>query len=139
MRLRDWKSIVCKVGPKIRAEIINRRNTLRIENRSCPVRDRFHVQQCGNCLRFGHKSSACREDQPSCAHCNEKHHIKDCPSKNDPEKLMCSNCATGSAHDDDLLSGGKHNAYNHSSPVYTKRMKHQIERTNWGDGPIPSL
>ena len=37
--VRDWKSIVLKCSPKIRSEIIRLGNTLRIENRRCPVKD----------------------------------------------------------------------------------------------------
>ena len=52
--VKDWGSIVCRVSPKLRAEIIRHGNLIKIENRSCPIKDQFHVLQCGKCLGFGH-------------------------------------------------------------------------------------
>ena len=113
--VRDWRSIVCKVSPEIRSRIIENRNVVRIENRSCPAKDRFHIKQCGKCLRFGHKTNVCRSDRYNCAHCREDHHIKDCPHKESDEKRKCSNCDHwNEAEDTKEIPDIKHNAYNHS-------------------------
>ena len=133
--VRDWKSIVLKTSPKIRSEIIGLGNTLRIENRRCPVKDRFHIQKCGKCLSFGHKSRACFKDQ-SCAHCSGEHHISDCPVKYDMTKLLCSNCNKST---ESGSWGNDHNAHSKSCPMYMKQMKRLIEQTHWGNGPLPNI
>ena len=133
--VRDWKSIVLKCSPKIRSEIIRLGNTLRIENRRCPVKDRFHIQQCGKCLAFGHKTRACVRDQ-SCAHCSGGHGVSACPVKSDKSKLLCSNCNKSS---ENVNMDKDHSAYSKSCPLYSKLVKRQIEVTHWGNGPVPNL
>lgn len=133
--VRDWKSIVLKTSPKIRSEIILRGNTLRIVNRRCPVKDRFHIPQCGKCLGFGHKSRACFKDQ-SCAHCSGEHHLSECPVKLDKTRLLCTNC--NKASEKGSLSSN-HDAHSKSCPIYAKQIKRLIEMTHWGDGPMPNI
>jgi len=133
--VRDWRSIVLKASPKIRSEIIFLGSTLRIENRRCPVKDRFHIQQCGKCLGFGHKSHMCLKEQ-LCAHCNGEHRISDCPEKSDNAKLLCSNCHKSS---DDGSWCTNHSAFSKSCPMYLKRMRRQAELTHWGNGPFPNI
>ena len=138
--VRDWKSIVCRVSPNIRSHIIRNGNSLRIENRSCPVKDRFHIPQCGKCLGFGHRSRMCMRDRPACSHCSEEHHRKDCPHRDNDHKLLCSNCMKSNEITDPVENQlFKHSAFSHSCPMYLKQMKRQIERTHWGDGPIPHV
>lgn len=133
--VRDWMSIVLKTSPKIRSEIILRGSTLRIENRRCPVKDRFHIQQCGVCLGFGHKSRTCVKQQ-LCAHCNGEHRISDCPLKSDNNKLLCSNCIKS---DESGRLCTNHSAYSKSCPEYKRQMRRRIESTHWGSGPMPNL
>ena len=138
--VRDWKSIVCKVSPKIRSHTFFNGSALRVANRSCPVKDRFHVKQCGKCLGFGHKSRVCLKDQFSCAHCNEDHHKKDCPHKGSEDKLMCSNCKKSNDNFEyDEVWSLKHSAYSNICPMYVKQLKRQIEQTHWGEGPVPPM
>ena len=138
--VRDWRSVVCKVSPKIRSHTFSNNKTLRIANRSCPVKDRFHVKQCGKCLGFGHKTQACLKSQFSCAHCNEDHHKKDCPHKDDDDKLTCSNCKKSNDYSEaEDVKSLKHSAYSHSCPFYVKQLKRQIDQTHWGEGPVPPM
>lgn len=132
--VRDWRSIVIKVSPEIRSHIFYNRSALRIANRSCPAKDRFHVKQCGKCLGFGHKSRACLKDQFTCAHCNEDHHKKDCPHKDNDDKLMCSNCKKSNDNSD-----LKHGPYSQLCPLYVKQLMRQIDQTHWGEGPMPKM
>lgn len=139
-KVRDLGSIVCKISPRIREEIIRQGSSIKIENRFCRVKDRFHIVQCSKCLAFGHKGSACSEYDVSCDHCSGAHLFKDCPHKDDMEKLTCSNCKESkknkfSMHPDDL----KHSARSFNCPLYMKQMKRCIDFTNWGNGPIPNL
>lgn len=137
--VKDWSSVVCKVSPNVRAEIIYRRNSIKIENRLCPIKDRFHVLQCGNCLGFGHKTHLCKKDTPSCAHCGEGHRWKDCLHKGQEEKLNCSNCERTKNENASNCNSVKHSARSHSCPVYIKQLKRQIEKTSWGFGPPPNI
>lgn len=138
-KVKDWGSIVCKVSPGIRAEIILRGNSIKIQNRSCPMKDRFHIIQCGNCLQFGHKTHACRKNVIVCTHCGEDHRWKDCPHKDEKEKLCCSNCRSSRDNDSSNIDSIKHGARSHECPMYLRQLKHQIEMTNWGYGPVPKL
>ena len=136
--VKDWDSIVCKVSPKVRAEIIQRGNTIKIENRSCPIKDRFHILQCGNCLGFGHRTRMCTKDTLSCSHCGEDHRWKDCSHRDQDEKAHCSNCGK-SRSDESSCNSTKHSARSHSCPLYIKQLKKQVEMTSWGDGPVPTI
>ena len=133
--VRDWKSIVLRTSPKIRSEIILLGRALRIENRRCPVKDRFHVQQCGKCLGFGHKGRACLKNQ-CCSHCGGEHHFSACPVKTEKTSLLCSNCKKANAND---TWCNKHSAHSRSCPLYAKQMKRLIEMTHWGTGPMPQM
>ena len=138
--VRDWRSIVCKVSPLIRARLFHNRSALRIANRSCPVKDSFHVKQCGKCLGFGHRTQVCLKPQFTCAHCNEDHHKRDCPHRDINDKLMCSNCKKSNHNSDSGdVRNIKHSAYSHICPMYAKQLKRQIEQTNWGEGPVPPM
>lgn len=137
--VRDWSSIVCKVSPGIRTEIIFRGNSIKIENRSCPIKDRFHIVQCGNCLGFGHKTQVCKIDTPSCTHCGGDHCWKDCPHKGQEEKLNCCNCIGTKDKDALYYNSTKHSARSPSCPAYLKQLKKQIEKTSWGSGPLPRI
>lgn len=138
--VKDWGSIVCRVSPKLRAEIIRRGNVIKIENRSCPIKDRVHVLQCGKCLGFGHKTKVCRREAVICTHCAGEHRWMDCPDMMEKDKLCCSNCqaASGAGNVSDEIST-KHSARSHHCPVYLRHLQRQIERTSWGPGPIPRI
>ena len=134
--VKDWSSIVCKMSPNVRTEIINRGCSLKIENRLCPIKDRFHVLQCGNCLGFGHKTKVCKKDTPCCSHCGEGHRWQDCPYKNQEKKLHCFNCGKAKGEN---VSDCNHDARSRLCPVYKNQLKKQIERTSWGNGPFPDM
>ena len=130
----DWKNIVCRVSPKIRSDIVKRGNSIRIQNRSCRVFDRFHILQCGKCLEFGHKTKNCTKDTVSCKHCGEEGHLfSECPKKDSNDKLCCSNCKKTKSS-----TSVNHSSKSHSCPQYIKRLEQAIGMTKWGDGPIPS-
>ena len=137
--VKDWSSIVCRMSPEIRNEILLQGNSLKIENRLCPVKDRFHALQCGNCLGFGHKTNVCKKDTPSCSHCGEGHRWKDCPHKEIQEKQRCFNCEKNMEENESTKNGKKHGARSRLCPIYQNQLKKQIERTRWGFGPIPKI
>lgn len=138
--VKDWGSIVCRVSPRIRAEIMFNGNKIKVENRLCPMKDRFHVLQCGNCLGFGHKTKACRKDTVTCTHCAREHKWKDCPYKEQKDKQCCANCqaeneAEGASHECSI----KHNVRSQHCPIYQRHLQKQIERTSWSPGPVPMI
>ena len=137
--VKDWSSIVCRMSPKIRTEIMLQGNSLKIENRLCPVKDRFHALQCGNCLGFGHKTNVCKKDVPSCSHCGEGHRWKDCPHKENEEKQRCFNCEKNKDENETTKNDKRHGASSRLCPIYLNQLKKQIERTRWGVGPIPTI
>ena len=137
--VKDWSSIVCKVSPNIRTEIINHGNSLKIENRLCPMHDRFHVLQCGNCLGFGHKTKVCKKDAPCCSHCGESHRWKDCPHRDQEEKKHCFNCEKVKKENVSNCNQTKHDARSRLCPAYKNQLKKLIEKTSWGFGPFPKI
>ena len=138
--VKDWGSIVCRMSPKIRAEMIHHGNKIKIENRLCPVKDRFHVLQCGNCLGFGHRMKVCRMETVTCTHCAKDHKWRDCPHKEQENEMRCSNCQeaseTGGPSNESSI---KHDARSQQCPIYQRQLQKQIERTSWGPGPIPTI
>lgn len=137
--VKDWGSIVCRVSPKIRAALRFHGNMIKVENRSCPIKDRFHVLQCGKCLEFGHRTKVCRKETVKCTHCAEDHMWKDCPHKEVKEKLCCSNCLVTADRDSSFASSTNHEVRSRECPIYQRHLKRQIERTNWAPGPIPTI
>lgn len=139
--VKDWGSIVCRVSPRIRAEIMFNGNMIKVENRSCPIKDRFHVLQCGNCLGFGHKTKVCRKETITCTHCAEGHKWKDCPHKEQKNKLCCSNCQAASSEAGDASHGSStnHDVRSRKCPVYQRHLQRQIDRTSWSPGPTPTI
>lgn len=137
--VKDWGSIVCRVSPKIRAELMLHGNMIKVENRSCPIKDRFHVLQCGKCLEFGHRTKVCRKETVTCTHCAEGHKWKDCPHKDMKEKLCCSNCSATADGGISFASSTNHEVRSHKCPIYQRHLKRQIERTSWTPGPIPTI
>ena len=137
--VREYRNIVCKVSPRIRSDILKRGSSLRIENRSCRVNDRFHILQCGKCLEFGHKAQNCARDTVSCKHCGDDGHLFGvCPHKDNKDKMRCSNCKKLQPQNTMSVSAD-HSSRSHSCPLYIKRLEYAIGMTNWGDGPIPSI
>jgi len=129
---RDLGSVVCKLSPKIREEIIKNGNKIKLGMRICPVKDRLYVMQCGKCLKYNHKTSNCKNLEYVCAWCTEEHLSKECPNKDDPTCYECVNCRRN--HETDI----GHNAYDHRCPWKTKMLEQLIKRTDWGDN-CPSL
>lgn len=135
----QWRHIVCRVSPGLRTFILERDGSLRLQNRSCQVKDRLHVLQCGKCLRFGHKTRNCSQNTVSCNHCGEGHFFNDCPSKDDASKRCCTNCKEMNTDNSKYAESACHNARSHSCPIYKFRLKNTIQMTNWGDGPPPAF
>lgn len=135
-KVKDLTSIVCKASPKIRQYIMNGERRLKVGMRSCPVKDRIHVMQCGKCLRFGHKTSLCKDPEPICAFCTHHHKSTDCTLKKDNAQHECINCQR--------LRGRsglncEHNAFSETCPVFVTHKKKAISNTNWGAGDPPTL
>ena len=95
--------------------------------RSCPVKDRMYVSQCGKCLRYNHKTTTCKCENHVCAWCAEEHKSNECPSKDDTAIHKCVNCKRNDEADI------KHNAYDRQCPWRIRVKDQLIRRTDWGD------
>ena len=136
--MKDLTSIVCKVSPTIRRFIMEGSKRLRVGMRSCPVKDRIHVTQCGKCLRFGHKTKLCYESSHTCAFCSLDHKSSDCLNKN-AHQHQCKNCDRyRNLSTDSAVQFSAHSAFSDICPVFMSQKTKMINRTNWG-GDIPSF
>ena len=126
---KDFGSIVCKVSSAIRQELARNNNKIKLGMRSCPIKDRVHVLQCGKCLRYNHKTANCKFESHTCAWCTEDHKSSECPNKNNSTSHKCANCQR--IKEADI----KHHAYDHVCPLRIKVREQLIERTDWGDWP----
>ncbi len=104
---KDFTSAVIKVTSNIRNTILDNQSTLIIGNRTCPVKDRFHISRCSKCSEYGHRSENCRSVDPVCGFCSGKHFTAQCSHKNEPSNHACVNCKQASK--------------NHSHPVSDKK------------------
>jgi hypothetical protein len=81
------------------------------------VEEHVAVLQCFQCLRFGHKSTACRHKE-RCKRCGGAHVAKECTA----QTSKCVNCV------DARLPGTAHSATSSSCPVFKRRM---AEKKQW--------
>ena len=137
---KELGSAVCKVSPTIRTHLCERQSRIRVGMRSCPIRDRFHLRQCGRCLKFGHKTASCRNEThiALCAFCAESHETKSCPQKQNPDNHRCANCRNN-PNSDTVTNDIYHNAYSDKCPIHQENKAKLIQATDWGNGPQPSM
>lgn len=129
---QDVHTVVCKVSPNLRHEIMRNGGKLTIDCRNCPVRDRIHVTRCTKCNHFGHTRSNCSEGVETCSFCAKQHSANQCPNKQDSSKYKCINCSN-SEHNNN------HPAHHSSCPTYLRNRQRIISRTDWGKSGPPQL
>ena len=131
-RVKDFGSAICKLSPQIRNHILREGRRIKIGMRTCPVSDRIHVQRCGKCQKYGHKTQACFSDVHICAWCSGEHTTVSCPQKSDTSVYFCINCKR---HDEENFS---HPAHSSECCVLLREKERIASNTDWGDEP-PSL
>lgn len=97
---------------------------------------RIHVEvrstflQCFKCFGFGHTTKFCKASVDVCGHCSENgHRHKDCPNKDDKDKIKCVNCVKSN------LKHGKSDATSHvpmnaKCPHVATMMRKASQRTH---------
>ncbi|KAK3869295.1 hypothetical protein Pcinc_025404 [Petrolisthes cinctipes] len=90
--VNGFKVTVVRVSPLVR-EVIMQTSALYIENVRCRTYDRYWVNRCSRCQRFGHVKAVCRAPEPKCGHCAGTHLSPECLSTT-VEK--CCNCMASS-------------------------------------------
>ena len=86
---------VIEVYPSVRKAIFEHQDA-RIHVSHLRVRAAGYIAytQCYKCLQFGHTSAKCTSELSVCSHCaSDGHKYAECPSKADPSKAKCRNCA----------------------------------------------
>jgi hypothetical protein len=118
---------ILKMSENIRVVIKNHGNRVYLDLTSHSIKDNFHVTQCYQCQKFGHKAGSphCSSIQV-CLYCSENHLSKECTVKNDRSKHVCSNCK--------ISPQFKNNARGHQSnsifcPVFMKETEAVIKKT----------
>jgi hypothetical protein len=128
-KVKDFGSAVCRLSPQVRHHILQEGKRIKIGMRTCPVSDRIHVQRCGKCQKYGHKTQTCFSDHHICAWCSDEHMTMQCPRKKDQSAHSCINCK-------------RHNQENQFHPSHSSKccvLQRERERiasnTDWGDDP----
>lgn len=97
-----------------------------IEWQSCRVKDYVDVARCYKCQRYGHIAKHCSGEKMACSYCAGEHTFKDCPKKNNKDRVCCINCKREGRVDD------KHDAGWRGCPAYEKAVKRNNEKIDYG-------
>ena len=117
-RERERATIGLKVSYAIRDLLVGQ-GKLFVLNVSCRVEDRYHIPQCFQCQRFGHKAIDCDRALPICMFCAGAHMTTDCENR---KHICCSNCKD--SNDSRLRAQAHtHNAGYSECPVYLSRLR----------------
>ena len=125
-REREYsKTVILKMAPEIRKEIVNAGGYIYVGLSHCRAFDRVWVRQCYHCQGFSHNADGCKKknEAPKCSFCASNHRSKDCTNKDSPK---CVNCAS--------LSGGgscDHFASSLDCPVMNQQRKRVMDSTNY--------
>ena len=118
---------ILKMSENMRAVMKGQGNRIYLDLTSHAVKDNFHITQCYQCQKYGHKAGSphCSGIQV-CLYCSESHLSKECPVKEDRSKHACSNCK--------ISPHFKGNAHGHQSnsifcPVFIKETETVIKKT----------
>ncbi|XP_023210033.1 uncharacterized protein LOC111612967 [Centruroides sculpturatus] len=120
---KNYNNWVIQVSPQIRIQLLKFDKTS-VQWSKCRISDFFPVLQCLHCCRFGHLSSSCSQEDPTCSHCSGNHSFRDCTNKDKP--AICCNCK----HEGSSVSG--HNARDSSCKLYTRIKNNLIQQTDYG-------
>lgn len=111
-----------EVSPELRKKLLVREK-LFLGWSACRVEDYTRVTRCFNCHGFGHISKTCKQKDPVCGHCADKHETKNCSKLN--QTAICINCKKfGLPHN--------HEARDLNCPCYANAVKGLVNRTNYG-------
>ena len=119
------KTIIFKMAPEVRKEIVNAGGYIYVGLSHCRAFDRVWVRQCYHCQGFSHNADRCKRknEAPKCSFCAGSHRSRDCTNKECPK---CINCAS--------LSGGgpcDHFASSLDCPVMIQQRKIVMDNTNY--------
>ena len=119
------KTVILRVAPEIRKEIVNAGGYIYVGLSRCRAFDRVWVRQCYHCQGFSHNADQCKKknEAPKCSFCAGSHRSKDCTNKDSPK---CVNCAS-------LNDGGScgHFASSLDCPVMNQQRKKVMDSTNY--------
>ena len=81
---------IVKCDPEIRKLIMNNGARIKLEWGVYNVRDRYWVNVCHHCQRYGHIEKYCtaKEEPPFCRHCGDRHKSDECNAT----AKKCINC-----------------------------------------------
>jgi len=114
---RDGHAVhwVVEVAPDILTKIDGKSAYLGMTK--CKMKFYDLVTQCFKCQGFGHTAIKCREDQPRCKNCSERHDSRNCTV----QTLKCPNCRSGS-----------HNAASAKCPARAAAIRRLTRQTDFG-------
>lgn len=91
----------------------------------CKIKFYDSVTQCYKCQGFGHTAIKCREEQPRCKNCSERHDSRNCTV----QTLKCPNCRSRS-----------HNAASANCPARAAAIRRLTHQTDFGrKGPTSEV
>ena len=121
---------VIKVDPKIR-DLIKKNNwRIFIDNQSHHIKDQFHLVQCFQCQRYGHKKGSphcSSKSEPVCLYCSGNHTSKACKFKRDKSQHKCINCVQSTIASD--RNSVCHTSTSNQCPLVQRETMKLIRRT----------
>ena len=119
---KDFSRAVVKLDPDILQVIRQLKYKIYIDFGVCRVSDRFFINQCYRCQKFGHRNDNCQmktADQHVCRYCSANHASTKCPHKQagKVENFKCAKC------------NGNHSSTDTTCPILQKQVDFILKRT----------
>ena len=119
------KTVILKMAPEIRKEIVNAGGYIYVGLSHCRAFDRVWVRQCYHCQGFSHNADKCKKkhEAPKCSFCAGSHRSRDCTNKDNPKCVNCASLSDGESCD--------HFASSLDCPVMNQQRRRVMDSTNY--------
>ena len=101
VRKPELMNVRLRVSPELRDSMLHT-GRVNFDLTRCRVESHAFFKQCHHCQKPGHGEETCpsklREDPPTCMYCAKDHATGSCPTKDQRDSHLCSNCNASSHH-----------------------------------------
>ncbi|KAJ3663838.1 hypothetical protein Zmor_008059 [Zophobas morio] len=129
-RIKFKKSfnVVIQVSYQVRNILVSKGKVF-VGWRSCKCNDNFRILKCFKCLRYGHMSRDCKNEESVCYKCSLSHEAKQCTS----ESYKCINCAEYNLKNKNSLISTQHVCGDKQQcAMYKKQLNILISKIDYG-------